>query len=134
MKQLIKLPQNEQKPVVEKLAEHMLHTLNATLAERVHDHKKFYAKFWRASETPDALLVATGANAGILLAAAQENLEHISRLAAIVGHTLHDYILAEEYEPKRAFIVTNGVVTLAEPAEGFDAWGNAIVESEEGDV
>jgi len=134
MKQLIKLPEGEQKPEAQKLADHMLHTLNATLAERVHDHKRFYAKFWRASETPDNLLVAMGVNAGVLLTAAQENLEHISRLAAIVGDTLHDYILPVEYEPKRAFIVTDGVVTLAKPAEGFDAWGNAIVESEEGGV
>lgn len=126
MSQLIILPTPEVRPQAEIEAGQMLHALNATLAQRVHDHKVFYRKFWKSTVTPDALLVAMGAYAGVLLGAAGENLEHISRLAAIVGKTLHDFIAPEDYEPPRAFVVTDGVVTLAPPADGYDAWGNLI--------
>jgi hypothetical protein len=126
MSQLIILPTPEARPQADIEAGLMLHTLNATLAQRVHDHKDFYRKFWYSTVSPDDLLVAMGEYALVLLGAAQENLEHISRLAGIVGKTLHDFILPEDYEPKRAFVVTDGVVTLAPPAEGYDVWGNLV--------
>lgn len=126
MANLIDLPLAPVKPPAQLIAEHMLHKLNATLAERVNDHKVFFRKFWDSPETPDDLLIAMGAYAPVLLAAASENLEHITRLAGIVGKTLHDFLTAEEYSPQRAFIIGENGITLAPPAEGYDAWGRLI--------
>lgn len=126
MTTLIELPIAPVKPPAQLIAEHMLHKLNATLAERVNDHKVFFRKFWDSEETPDALLIAMGAYAPVLLAAASENLEHISRLAGIVGKTLHDFLAPDEYAPRRAFIIAPDGITLAPPADGYDAWGREI--------
>lgn len=127
---LIELPPPPVKPEAEQIAELMLHKLNATLAQRVHDHGMFFRTFWRGNATPDDILAAMGAHGAILLAAASENLEHISRLAAIVGKTLHDFISPADYTPPRAFVISQTGITLEPPATGFDAWGNAIPEPE----
>lgn len=123
MANLIDLPLAPVKPPAQLIAEHMLHKLNSTLAERVNDHRVFFRKFWESPETPDEILGSMGAYAPVLLAAAGENLEHISRLVGIVGKTLHDFLALEEYAPRRAFVIADGSITLAPPAEGYDAWG-----------
>lgn len=126
MANLIELPLAPVKPPAQQIAEHMLHKLNVTLAERVNDHKVFFRKFWDSPETPDEILTEMGAYAPVLLAAAGENLEHIARLAGIVGKTLHDFLTAEEYAPRRAFVIGADGITLAPAAEGYDAWGRLI--------
>lgn len=125
MPTLIDLPIAPVKPAPQLIAESMLHKLNATLAQRIHDHRAFYRSFWDSPEIPDDILLAMGAYAPVLLAAASENLEHITRLAALVGKTLHDFIAPEDYAPRRAFVIGQSI-TLAPPAEGYDAWGRLI--------
>jgi hypothetical protein len=106
----------------------------------VNDHKVFFRALWKQQPTtPDAILEAMGPHAPVLLAAAIENLEHIGRLATAVGKTLHDFISPGDYQPPRLFsadedgnlVITEvGGITLEPPAEGFDAWGDAIPEPE----
>ena len=128
---LIDLPEPIVKPPAEQIADLMVHKLNATLRVRVNDHKVFFRALWKQQPTtPDAILDAMGPHAPVLLAAAIENLEHITRMAAAVGKTLHDFIAPEDYQPPRAFIIGQDGITLAPPAEGFDAWGNPIPEPE----
>lgn len=126
MANLIDLPIATVKPPAQLIAEHMLHKLNATLAERVNDHRVFFRQFWASDETPDSILAEMGAYAPVLLAAAGENLNHIGRLAGIVGKTLFDFLTPEEYEPRRAFVIGADGITLAPPADGYDAWGRLI--------
>ena len=128
---LISLPTPEPKPAAQIVAEEMLFKLNEQLAERVHAHRVGYAKFWDSPATPDDIIAAMGPYAGILLAAAAENIEHIGRLAAIVGKTVLDFLPAENWVPRREIIIAaDGTGSLAPPAEGFDAWGRAIPEPE----
>lgn len=121
---LIDLPEPTVKPAAEQIADLMIHNLNAVFAQRVNDHRVFFRALWKQQETPDVILEKMGAYAPILLSAAIENLEHITRMAGSVGKTLHDFIAPEDYQPPREFISTQDGIALAPPAEGFDAWGN----------
>jgi len=50
--------------------------------------------------------------------------DHINRLASLVGRSVADFIPAEQFTPRRAFVLGDGgKVTLAAPAEGFEAHG-----------
>ncbi len=119
-------------PDAERIARHMLHRVNASLAERVHEHQAGFRAFWDSSVTPDDILAAMGGNAALMLATAGENVGHIGRLADIVGKTVEDFLPAEHWMPRRQFILANdGTATLAPPADGFDAWGREIPEEED---
>jgi hypothetical protein len=118
-------------PLATQVAEGMIHDFNADLAERIHRHRAGFSKFWdNPLVTPDEILVGWGPRAVYMLMAASESLQHIGRLAGIIGKTLDDFIAMEHYEPRRQFIpAQDGTVTLAPPADGFDAWGNPIPTS-----
>ena len=132
--QLVNIPSSPTKPQSQLIAEKMLFNLNASLAERIHDHKVNYNLFWNSSETPDKILEELNAlknergnGAQIMLASASENLEHIGKLAALIGKTLTDALDDNYWKPRREFIINaNGTITLAKPAEGYDAWGRLI--------
>lgn len=112
-------------------AEAIIDGVNAQIESRVKFHITGFRQFWGPGETPDARLAAMGTRAKIYHSLAKENLEHIARMAAILGGTLHDYIAPELYVPPRAFVFAeDGSGTLEPPAEGFDAWGNLIPEPE----
>jgi hypothetical protein len=124
---LIELPEEQIPPAAEVIAKLMLHRVNASLAERVHEHISGFNTFWNSAEPPDAILTAMGNKAGLMLATASENIAHIGRLAALIGKTVEDFITSDSYTPRRAFIIAeDGTATLAPPAEGFDAWGREI--------
>jgi hypothetical protein len=72
-------------------------------------------------------IVSMGSNAALTLAAAGENVEHIGRLAAIIGKEVTDFLPAEYWQARRSFQPQqDGTVTLAAPADGFDAWGREM--------
>lgn len=123
---LIQLPTPPPKPAAQSIAEDLLAGLNAEMARRVEHHAREFAKFWDSPETPDVILAAMGPYAILMLQAATENLSNIGKLAAMVGLTLDDAISPQHYMPRREFITTDGVVTLAPPADGFDAWGRPL--------
>lgn len=111
------------------IAEQILSSVNAQIAERVVYHKKQFRRFWDSPQTPDSILAAMGTNAALMLAAANENLEHIGRLAALIGCSLDDFIAPGDYQPRRGFVISqDGTATLTPPAEGFDEWGFPISE------
>ena len=112
------------------IAEAMIDIFNAELTRRIETHSRKYLAFWESAATPDDILAAMGPAAGIVLAAASENVDHIGRLAAIVGKTVDDFLSPEFWVPRRAFIEhEDGTVTLEPPAEGFDAWGKPISQA-----
>jgi hypothetical protein len=124
---LIETTTDPVKPDSEIIAAKMSHHVNAVLAQRVFDHQSGFRLFWESSETPDAILAALGVNAQLVLAAAGENVNHLTRLAAFAGKQLSDFLSDSEWIPPREFVPgLNGTMTLTPPAEGFDAWGNAI--------
>ena len=127
--QLIPQTTPETIPPAQQIAERMIHHINAELAHRVDFHAKGFRAFWDSPETPDAILAAMGQAAPLVLGASRENLRNIGTLAAMVGKTLDDFISPADYEPRREFVVAqDGTITLAPPAEGFDAWGRKIIE------
>jgi hypothetical protein len=68
----------------------------------------------------------------MMLAAASENVDHLTKLAAFLGKELTDLIPLSLILPRREFIVDTetGHVNLGPPAEGHDAWGRLIPEPE----
>ena len=115
----------KKQPEAELVARRMTAAFNSSLERRVKDHKKGFSDFWdNPKVTPDEILEEWGNTATTMLAAASESLQHIGRLAAIIGKTVDDFIPARYYEPRRQFIpALGGTATLAPPAFGHDAWG-----------
>lgn len=106
-------------------AEAIVDLVNDEFSRRVSFHIRVFRQFWAAGETPDARLEAMGDRAGLFLATASANLEHIAKLAAMQGMQLDEVIDPALYIPPRQFIVAeDGTATLDAPPEGHDAWGN----------
>lgn len=125
--------QTDSKTPAQTTAEGMMESVNAELTRRIETHRRQYLAFWESASTPDDILAAMGSAAGIVLAAAGENVDHIGRLAAIVGKTVNDFLPVEFWRPRRAFVpAQDGTVTLAQPSAGFDAWGKPIIEPQQG--
>lgn len=126
--QLVDLPNNESRPAAKIAAETFLTRLNTELSNRARFHIASFKEFWDNSlATPDEILEAMGSRAALWLACAAESVDHINRLAALVGKNVADFIPAEQFTPRRAFVPSDGgKVTLAPPAEGFDAHGLPI--------
>jgi hypothetical protein len=130
---LFNLPDPPELPRDQLIAERLLARLNAEIGRRSEQHASDFHAFWDDSIcTPDEILEAMGDAAPLMLATASENLTGFARLAALVGKTLNDVISPADYMPRRQFIVDEetGAVTLAPPADGFDAWGRPIVTPE----
>lgn len=105
----------------------LLDTLNALKAQRVFEHAQQFTRFWDdPNATPDELLVEMGPMASVWLQCASESAESLARLAAFAGKTLEDFLPADKYVPRRSFVVTDGVLSLAPPADGYDAHGVLI--------
>lgn len=128
MSDLIPITPLPEPPAIQVFAINELAHVNSALQRRIDEHKTRFNSFWRTyTYTPDVILVNYGTNAVIWLQAAAESVNHINRLATIVGKTINDYLDVADYVPPRAFIVSEtGVVTLSAPAEGYDAWGRLI--------
>jgi hypothetical protein len=109
----------------------MITAFNAEIDNRVRTQRNQYRAFWDSPVTPDAILEQWGQRGTMMLAAAGENVEHLTKLAAFVGKTLSDIIDLSFVIPRREFVPhEDGKVTLEPPAEGYDAWGREIVEPE----
>ena len=125
--QFIPVPPQEPTPIEEQIAHVMVSQMNDELNHRMVVHCEGYRIFWKSPCTPDSILASLGSSAQMVIASAGENVDHIKRLAAIVGKKLSDFLPDEYWVPKRAFIPgPNGTMTLAAPADGHDAWGNPV--------
>lgn len=129
MSDIIPIPSVPTTPALQLFAIGELEQVNSSLARRIDEHRTRYAAFWKTYQwTPDEILQQFGTSAVIWLQAAAESVNHINRLAQIVGKTVGDLLPAADYIPPRAFIPNpDGTVTLAPPAEGYDAWGRVIL-------
>lgn len=122
------IPKSTTPPTLaEGIVDKMIDDMNDELTRRVQVHKRNFTSFWDESVTPDELLVTMGNRAQLILASAGENIDHIGRLAAIAGVELDELLPPSMWQPRRAFIPgPNGTMTLAPPADGYDAWGRLI--------
>lgn len=124
---LVEITPPPYRPAAEIIAEELLAGMNAKLALRIQDHISGFRAFWDSPETPDAICNALGTNGKIFIESSKESLRHIAALAAMAGKTLDDAISQDFYAPRRGIVIAeNGTITLAPPADGFDAWGRAI--------
>jgi len=111
---LIPITTTPPQPEAQRIADLLLHKVNASLAERVHEHCTNYATFWDSGESPDAIIEAMDGNAALFLMSAKENIEHIGRLAALVGKQVTDFIAPEMFIPRREFIIAqDGTASIA---------------------
>ena len=115
----------------EVIADAMIQAFNAQLDSRLNVQRQQYRAFWDSPIPPDDILVEWGPRAQMMLAAASENVEHLTKLCAFLGKQLSDEIPDSLIIPRREFIISDdGTVTLAPPAPGHDAWGRPIPQPE----
>lgn len=115
---LIPITTTPPKPEAQRIADLLLHKVNTSLAERVHEHCVNYATFWDSAQSPDAIIEAMGINAALFLMSAGENIDHIGRLAALVGKEVTDFIAPEMFVPRRQFIINaDGTASIVQPAQ-----------------
>jgi hypothetical protein len=128
MSDLIPIPPLPAPPAIQLFANGELAHVNSALQRRIDEHKTRFGAFWRTYDyTPDDILINFGSNALVWLQAASESVDHINRLAELDGKTIADFMPSTDYVPPRDFIVdAQGGVTLAPPADGYDAWGRLI--------
>jgi hypothetical protein len=112
------------------IAEEMILQFNRQIDERLAVQRNQYRAFWDSPVPPDDILVEWGPRAAMMLKAASENVEHLTKLAAFLGKELTDLIPLSLTLPRREFIVDTdtGNVTLKPPAPNHDAWGRPIPE------
>lgn len=134
---LVNIPTQPTRPIVEKKAESLLAHLNSELKRRVNHHAQQFQSFWSKDTDPDELLEALGPNALLLLASSRENIEHIGRLSSLVGKTILDFLPPNIVSPPREFVLDivdgapTGRVTLAPAKYGHDAWNEFIPVSDD---
>ena len=97
-------------------ADNITATLNAQLKSRVVAHVKLHDYFWNNdTATPAEILTALGDKAALFLACAAENLEHLTKLAGLVGKQLSDFLPDSNWQPKAPLTVhADGTVTISE--------------------
>jgi len=115
----------------------MAEKANAAKTARIQTQRESYDAFWNSPATPDEILADFGTDALRMLMSAQESVRHIATIAEICGEQLADAIPLECVIPRREFVVEidpdnkpTGRVTLAPPADGFDAWGRPLPQPE----
>jgi hypothetical protein len=123
---IIEITPPTSRPEAELIAEDLLACVNSELGRRIENHTISFHKFWDSSETPDAIAAAMGDKGKLFIMSASQSLVDIGTLAAMVGKTLDDAILPENYAPRRKISFNGDTIVLASPAEGFDAWGKPI--------
>jgi hypothetical protein len=115
-------------PEAQRVAQDLLAGLDPERARLIEHHAREFAKVWKNPRvTPDEILAAMGTNAILLLQGAQCSVANLAAIAAIQGKAITDIIPLADFYPPREFIpLPDGTVTLAPPADGFDAWGNPL--------
>lgn len=97
-------------------ANNIVANLNAQLQSRVQAHLKLYSYFWdNESATPAEILQALGPHAGLFLACADENVQHLTKVAALVGKSLEEFLPQDRWKPRSNIVVNqNGTATITD--------------------
>jgi hypothetical protein len=97
-------------------AQSVVDAVNAEIVHRVAIHQICWQTIWRNARdgaTPAAVLAALGPRAGLIFGFANENIEHIDRIAKMVGKARADFISDADCTPPMAFTIhSDGAVTL----------------------
>jgi hypothetical protein len=125
---IIPIPQPPPPTPAKSAALSILAHVNAAAGQAVGRQVELYGKFWDNQQAPpDEILAEMGPLAVHMLSAAEESKRHLTSFATIAGLELADIISLDYIIPRREFIISDdGTVTLAPPAEGFDAWGRPL--------
>ena len=94
----------------------LLVSINSELQRRVNVHIGNFNLFWYSKQaTPQQICDEMGSNAALFFAIAQENVEHIGTVAAMVGKTVNDFLTPQQYvPPKTVTINPDGTATIGE--------------------
>lgn len=116
-------------PPPQDIAENLIARANAMCARRFQEHREGFAAFWDDEKaTPDEILAAMGNRARAYILGAGASYQHLLALSQIAGVDLPEALVPAFTEPRRKFLIDHatGMVTLAAPAEGYNAWGHPI--------
>lgn len=122
------IPKSTTPPTLaEGIVDKMIDDLLGQLKDRCNVHIRNFVSLWDESLTPDAILANMAERAQKIIGCAGENKDHIERVSIILGVDLEELLPAKYWQPRRAFIPgPNGTMTLAPPADGYDAWGRLV--------
>jgi len=114
------------------IADEFCTQINAEFGRRIEEHKRLWAVLWlNPSATPAQIVAALGPRAAGIFAASRANVQHLAACAALAGGDLASIGLADFVQPPlEVTIHPDGTVTLAPPADGFDAWGRQLNKTE----
>lgn len=114
--QLIDTATAQPPPASQLAAESIIEAINAEIKHRVSVHQIAWETLWlnaRPGATPEAILAQLGTNAALVFQFSRENLEHITRCAALVGKQPTDFIEAKYLRSPRELVHhADGRVTL----------------------
>lgn len=141
MSQLLPIPESLAEPESRVVARRFSEMFEAEKLEEVRKYHRFHHAFWSNYRvTPDEILQRLDTAALRFLLIVRAKRTFLEALAALDNLTLADLIGTAFANPPRAFIpefvagAPTGRVTLADPADGHDAWGRPIpVEPEPGE-
>lgn len=96
------------------IAQGVAQELNQEFLRRVGMHRRLFNAVWRSPDaTPDDIIAALGNQGARLFQLSSENLQHIDRIAELLGKDVSDYIPAADRVPPRQVILhPDGTVTL----------------------
>lgn len=115
--QLIDVPSSSP-PASQLAAESIIEAINGEIKHRVSVHQIAWETLWqntRPGATPEAILSQLGTKAALVFQFSRENLEHITRCAALVGKQPTDFIDAKYLAtPHELTFHSDGTVTLTQ--------------------
>lgn len=101
-------------PIARAAVRFLFDGIHQELLRRAAIHKNGFALVWRSGTHSAAEFFAeAGTEAGLFMQVAGANVAHIAAVAVMIGKTLHDYILPEDYMPPQPYTIhDDGTVTL----------------------
>jgi hypothetical protein len=89
-------------------------TPDEELVRRAAVHREGFALVWRSgTHSAEEYFEEAGTDGGLFMQIAGTNVQHIATVAAMIGKTLHDYLLPEDYVPPRPYTLNeDGTVTV----------------------
>jgi hypothetical protein len=107
-------PPPPSEPIARTAVRTLFDGIHQELVRRAAVHKSGFALVWRSGTHSAAEFFAeAGTEAVLFMQIAGANLQHIAAVAVMIGKTLHDYLLPEDYVPPLPYTAhPDGTITI----------------------